>query len=80
MNLQNESALHTVKIISVKNMKTPQNIGNGCLLYFRKLLFVLTVVHIKENSNDKLCLLLHNDPLKNNLPNWAPINPTYLKL
>lgn len=71
MNLQDEAALHTIRVISTSDGKKVENIGGGCLLYFRNLLFVLSVKHIKKFTHSKLAVIFHNSPFIINLPNWA---------
>ena len=79
MNLQDEAALHTIRVISSSDVKKIENMGGGCLLYFRKLLFVLSVKHIKKYKSSKLFVIFHNSPNLGSIPNWAGLDPTFLR-
>ena len=79
MNLQDEAALHTIRVISSSDVKKIENMGGGCLLYFRKLLFVLSVKNIKKYKSSKLFVIFHNSPNLGSIPNWAGLDPTFLR-
>jgi len=79
MNLKDEAALHTIRVISSSDKKHIENIGGGCLLFFRNLLFVLSVKHIKKSKKSLLFVIFHNSPSLGIFPNWAGLNPTYLR-
>ena len=72
-------ALSTIPIYSVDRSGNIESVFNGVLLLHKGFYFVLSVAHGLKNRKSRPAIVLHNDPMFANVPNWMFFNPTKLK-